>query len=117
MSNPARKIPVRSDLPNYTQVTTLDGRDYVLTFSYNARDLSWYLDIADQDEVMIAAGLRIVADWDLLKRCVDPRRPPGIIFANDLSGAGLDPGPDDFGARVELLYFGEAEAEEVRAGG
>lgn len=111
-----RKIPTTSDQPHYTQVTTLDGRDYVLTFEYNFRDLSWYLDVADQDEVVIAAGLRLVVDWDLLQRCVDERRPPGILWCNDLSGAGLDPGPDDLGTRVELLYFGEEEAAEVRTG-
>ena len=113
----AKSIPVTSTLPLYQQVTTLDGQDYVLTFSYNARDFSWYLDIADQDAVMIVAGIRIIVDFDMLRRCVDARRPPGILIANDLSGAGLDPGPSDFGTRVELLYFEAAEVADERANG
>lgn len=113
----ARKIPVTSDQPLYQQNTTLDGRDYILTFAYNARDFSWYLDIADQDAVPISSGIRIVVDWDLLKRCVDARRPPGILVANDLSGAGIDPGKDDFGTRVELIYFEAAEVAEELASG
>jgi len=115
MTVPFQRIPVRSDLPLFTQVTTLDGQDYILTFSFNQRDVSWYVDIADQDEAVIASALRLVVGWDLLKRCVDARRPPGVLFANDLSGAGLDPGPDDLGTRVEVLYFGQAEADEVLA--
>lgn len=115
MSFNVRKIPVTSAQTLYTQVTTLDGQEYNLTFAYNFRELAWYLDVTDVNQVPIAAGIKVVVDWDLLKRCVDPRRPPGVLFANDLSGAGLDPGLDDFGTRVELLYFGDAEAEEARA--
>lgn len=113
----ARRIPVTSDSPIYQQLTTLDGQDYNLTFHYNSRDFSWYLDIADLQRVPILTGIRLVVDWDLLRRCVDARRPPGILIANDLSGAGLDPGPDDLGTRVELLYFEAAEvAEELALG-
>jgi hypothetical protein len=114
----AKRIPVQSTLPLYQQFTTLDGQDFLLTFAYNARDFSWYLDIADQDAVAIVSGIRIVVAWDLLRRCVDARRPPGVLIANDLSGAGLDPGADDFGTRVELLYFDAAEvADELANGG
>jgi hypothetical protein len=113
----SRRIPVTSSAPLYEQRTTLDGQDYIFTFYYNARDFSWYFDIADQDGEAISAGVRVVVDWDLLKRVVDARRPPGLLVANDLSGAGLDPGADDFGSRVELLYFEAAEVAEELASG
>jgi hypothetical protein len=108
-------IPTRSDLPLYQQVTTLDGADYLLTFRYNARDFSWYLDLADQDGAAIVSGIHLVEGWDLLRRCVDPRRPPGLLMANDVTGAGGEAGPNDLGTRVELLYFTAAEVAEGRA--
>lgn len=103
------KIPATSDEVLYQQITTLEGTDYLLTFALNLRDSYWYLDIADQDGVPIVSNIKIVVAWDLLKRCTDIRRPPGVLLAVDLTGSGLDPGPTDLGGRVELRYLTAAE--------
>lgn len=104
-------VPVITDQVLYQQVTTLDGVDFVLTFALNLRDSYWYVDVADQDGVPIATGIKIVVNWDLLRRCIDERRPKGQLIAIDTTGQGLDPGPDDFGTRVQLLYLSEAEVQ------
>lgn len=102
-------IPV-SNTPNFTQVTTLSGRDYVLTFHWNAREAAWYMDVADQDEVGITLSRKVTVGFPLITRCVDERRPPGMLMAVDTTGGSADPGLDDFGTRVQLLYF---EPEEL----
>lgn len=97
-------IPV-STLPNFTQVTTLSGRDYVFTFHWNAREAAWYFDLADQDEVLIVSSRKVTVGFPLITRCVDPRRPEGMLMAIDSAGKNQDPSLDDFGTRVQLIYF------------
>ncbi len=100
-----RKIPTSTDVL-YTQVTTLDGQDYVLTFALNLRDGRWYLNLADQDGVTIASNIPMVVNWDLLNRVLDVRRPPGKLFCVDPLGANADPDP---GTAPTLLYLEAAE--------
>lgn len=121
-------VPTTSAFPDYTQRTSLDGREYILRFIFNEREQRWYLDFFDGDETPLALSLKLVANWNLLRRETDERLPPGELYAIDLSGtsnedvptdAGTatllqiarDPGRDDLGAdgRVALMYFDAAE--------
>lgn len=104
-------IPTSTD-PAYTQRTKLDGVEYVLTFEWNERDARWYFSIADEDGEPIASGVKVVADWPLLRRVVDPRCPPGEIGAVDATGAGEPPGRYDLGERVKIYYYDADELEE-----
>lgn len=97
-------VPTFTD-PFSSQLTTLSGRDYLLTFAWNLRESAWYLDIADQDGVVLAASLKLTVDYPLLKRATDPRLPAGTLMPLDTSGAGIDPGLDDLGTRVLLSYL------------
>ena len=105
-------VPVSNTDALYQQVTTLDGVDFILTFAYNLRDGFWYLDVLDQDGNVIVPNVKIVVNWDLLQRSTDPRKPAGALMAYDTTAQELDPGLDDFGTRVQILYL---TAEEVRA--
>lgn len=113
-------IPTSTDLVNYVQTTSLDGRDYILWFLFNRRDQRWRVSFLDQDESPIRFGVKVVADSPLLRRETDDRRPPGILLAKDLAAAdvvradgeklvAIDPGVDELGSRVLLIYFTEAE--------
>lgn len=96
----------------WRQRVSLDGREYTLEGDWNQRDGKWYLSVRDpSDDSLIHGPRKIVANWNLLRTCVDVRRPPGVLLAQDMSGAGLDPGFDDLGQnlRVELTYTPEAE--------
>lgn len=109
-------IPIdTTGLANYSQITALDGIAYVLLFQWNPRDSHWYLSTSDQDETPIQMGVRVVVGSSILRRCVDARRPPGILVAIDQSGRGLDPGFSDFGTRVELIYVTGAEVAALAA--
>lgn len=91
---------------NWTQRTTLDGRDYQLAFYWEQRDGHWYLSLADQDGVQIKSGIKLVGgEWPLLGAALlDSRRPPGELYILDLQSGGLDPGFDDLGGAYVLAY-------------
>lgn len=107
-----RVINTPQNIPFFTQRTTLDGREYLLTFDWNQREQKWYLSIADQDEVPIVSSIKLVANFPLTHLLVDSRSPPGELFAMDTSGNGLDPLLSDLGTRVLLLYM---DAEDLVA--
>lgn len=99
-------IPTTSD-PFYSQTVNLEGVDYLFEFRWNQRESSWYLAIYQSDETLLCS-VKVVTNWDLLRRFTDPRLPPGPLFAkaNPL-GDTTNPGLTDFGPglRVELKYL------------
>lgn len=98
-----KTIPVSMDLLS-SQVTTLSGQDYILTFAWNPREEAWYMDVADQDGNVLACSRKVVVDFPLIYRPTDPRLPKGVFYAIDTTDMGQDPGRDDFGTRVHLIY-------------
>lgn len=100
------EIPVALDTPLYVERTTLDGREFQLRFDYNGREDRWYLDIITVDGQNLAMGIKLVANWPLLRRFTDPRLPQGNLMAIDFSPLqGQSPGFADMGRRVLLTYF------------
>ena len=96
-----------SDDPFYTQVTDLDGINYILSFAYNQRENCWYLSIADIQSSNIVTGIKVVSNWKLLRRGSDTRLPPGELVARSYTQDDSPPGLSDFGPgkRVELIYI------------
>lgn len=89
----------------WDQITELDGREYVLVFTWNARYQSWYLDALDQDGNPIFYGRRLAVGVELGRSIVgDARMWPGklmcVTFSQDMS----DPGQFELGQRVLLAY-------------
>lgn len=105
-------LPIDSAFPSYRVGTAIDGTQYVLDVYWNEIDLAWYMSVFAADGEPIRQGIRIVLGIKLGRRCVDPRFPTGAIVARDLTGAGLDAGRNDLGARVQLRYY---TAEEIAA--
>lgn len=105
-------IPVGND-SSFVQSVTIDGVVFNLSFKWNARQEAWALAILDSEKVTIIAGIRIVANYDLLNGKVDARLPDGVLLALDMEGQGVDPGIDDLGNRVLLIYATRAEADAI----
>lgn len=101
-------IPVRSDLEAYSFSCALDGVNYVLSFAFNYRSSLWSVDIAAADGTPILSGIPVQTGVDLIGRFVPESRPPGRLLAIDTTGNGTDPGRDDLGNNVLLLYAGVA---------
>lgn len=104
-------IPCDPTLTNYEIKCILgdDGRAFWLRFYWNTRDEGWYLTVSDADRNVIAASMKIVANWTVMGRLVDPAAPAGVFFAIDTSRQGLDPGISDLGDRVQLTFASLAE--------
>lgn len=101
-------IPFDPSNPNHEFTCQLDGAQYLLRARWNARDLSYYLDVSDEAGDPIRVGIRIVLGALLGARCSDARFPPGLLIAVDTSsptGMGIDAGIDDLGARVQVWYY------------
>ena len=73
------RLPTFSD-PSYAQSSTFEGTKYSLQFDFNQRCASWYMSIADADGVDIYNGVKLVCGPLLLRKCKDPRRPPGDLL-------------------------------------
>ncbi len=108
------RIDMPQDSPQFVQQTQLDGETYTFRFHWNEREEAWYLQIGDVDDVPIISSRKLVANWPLLMRVTDSRRPPGELYLVDPTGSDTDPGLKELSNRVELLYFDEEEMELYR---
>lgn len=103
----AQVIPTFA-VPDYLARTRLDGREFLFRFLWSEREGRWTFDLYDDAEALILAGVRVVANWPLLRFYKhDPRVPQGDLRAIDLTPDGTPPGFKDLGIgrRCELTYF------------
>jgi hypothetical protein len=106
-------IPTQGGVPYYTITIKLDGREFGLRFAWNQREERWYMDIRDDTGEALAVGVKVIANWPLLRGSqFDTRLPPGVFMAFDLTQDGSPPGFYDLepGRRVELSYLPVSEA-------
>lgn len=95
--------------PHVEQTTELDGVEFGLRLRWNDREQRWYLDLSDVDGAPILLGVKLVANWSLLRTLADDgRRPRGELVVVDTTGEG-DPRLPDLGRRVRLIYVPVAE--------
>lgn len=94
---------------SFIESVTLDNKIFELHFDWNVRDEHWTMTIRDKNNQVIVAGIKIVANYELISMYRYLDVPPGYMMAADMSGQGLDPGFDDFGTRVLLMYISESE--------
>lgn len=103
-------LPVRAGAPWHDFTVELDGRPYVLELAWNARAAAWFLHVRDADGGPLLMGLKLVVGLPLLRRFRhEDRLPRGELIAVDTQGAAADPGLDDLGRRVLLLYLDAAD--------
>lgn len=107
-----QKIPVRTDLPSYIFSITLEAVVYYFSFEWNDRGGFWTMDIFDQDQVQIVAGIRMVVNINLLGRFNNPKLPAGTLYILDTSGKNNDPAVDNFGSVVLLFYRESTTVDE-----
>lgn len=111
MADPLQ-IPTTAGNPDYTQRTRLDGREYLLHFKWNQLCEHWTLDIYDDVETILVSGIKLIANWPLLRFYQwDSRMPPGNLVVVDLTPDGSPPGFEDLeiGRRCELVYYPATE--------
>jgi len=98
------EIPVRSDIPFYDMEITLERTAYFLEFYFNKRKDRWMMDILNQEKMPILVGTPLLTNVELLDKFAFEDTPPGLFLVLDLEGEQLNPGRNDLGDRVKLIY-------------
>lgn len=102
-------VPTTPSLPFQIVKIQLEGRLFVLHLLWNQRESRWYLEIHDNEDTPLLAGIKLVTNWALLarRRAGSSDLPPGELLVTDLSADGSPPLLDELGIglRCELKYF------------
>lgn len=94
----------------YESEFLLDGESFRLLARFNRRVESWFLSLYDVNGDPIATGRRVTVGNFLFPWLVGRNRPAGQLIALDTSAQDSDPGENDLGNRVVIVY---ADAEEI----
>lgn len=98
-------LPLIPSVPYYSFSTALGDKTFNFVVRWNTRDAAWYLSIYDAEDVALSIGIRIVLGAMFGNSVADPlRMPPGLLYAEDISSAGIDAGFDDLGTRVRVVF-------------
>lgn len=106
-------IPTRGDLLNYDQSVTLDGVVFNLQFRFNQRDDAWTLNVLDESQNRIKSGIKLVANFPLLRLVRDLRRPAGELVSLDVRVLPAPPRQEELGDIIDLAYTDEAGVAEA----
>ena len=82
----------------------LDGTFYRLLYKWNVRDLSWYMDIADDTGTALVRSRRIVLASDILRPFRYKAVPQGTLSIVDTTGEHKEATLEDLGDRVLVRY-------------
>ena len=104
-----QELPLIPSTPSYRVGTSLDGNQFIFDLRWNARDVSWYMDVYSDNEVSLRRGIKVVLGALLGHRSALPDFPAGILFAADMTGAGIEAGLDDLGTRVRVYFIPNSE--------
>jgi hypothetical protein len=89
---------------DYRQIVPLSGVDYVMRLRWNGRDYRWYMSLETVAGEKVFSGVRVVANYPLTYSGRDLPWPPGVLMAYSEED-DADPGLDELGERVRLMYF------------
>jgi hypothetical protein len=84
-----------------------------MVVKWNSRHEFWTLDIQTREAAALINGIKLVINYELIRRYEDPNLPPGAIIPLDSSGKLERIGRDDLGEDVKLVYFTEEEFNEL----
>lgn len=98
------EIGIAYDDASFKFTIDLEGTIYLFRFNWNTRNERWFFDIMLEDETPLLYGLPVFVNWDVVGRFKNALLPKGKIGFYDTSGQLLDPGRQDLGDRVRMLY-------------
>lgn len=102
-------IPITYEYSSYDFQLDLEGATYLFTFRYNARADRWFMNISDENENVLIAGVPLITNYNLLAPYKNAKLPPGRFYMYDETGAERTAGREDFGTTIKLFYV-ESEA-------
>jgi len=102
-------IPVASQNAISSQTVTLDNVTYKLTFTWNTRCETWYIDIGDHSGEAIVRGIKVSPAIEILGRHADLRLPGGKLWLMHILNNDLRPARFSLGVELQLLYLTKGE--------
>jgi hypothetical protein len=111
------EIPVfNASSSRWSEIVELDGRTYTLHVHWNERESAWYMDVHDAEDVVLVAGIKLVASFPLLSS-YHAREwcPAGEIMIVDVEG-NFDTAHTDFdglGVRYRVMYLTADEVADL----
>ncbi len=96
-------LPTPTDLARYRFRISLSGVVFSFRLYFNRRDQHWFADIADNAGVELRSGVKLVADFPILRTWVQQGRPVGDLLVLDPS-SDVDPLLGELGLRSLLVY-------------
>lgn len=92
-------------------------RFYTLILDWNTYAQAWAFSLlvgqGDQAGTALLRGVFVRVGENLLRHHTDVRLPPGALVPIDQSGERRDPGRDDMGSRVQLVYLTATEVADA----
>lgn len=105
----AYEVPFQPSIGNYRFGCAIAGAQYIFDVRWNARDNggagAWYFDVSEIDETSIIRGVKVVLGTYLGRSSKHHLFSDGVFVAADLSGQQKEPGFDDLGVRVSIVYI------------
>ena len=102
-------ITADSETASFRVRTRLDGTFYRLRFQWSPRFETWSMGIETDSGEAVLESARVVVGADIIGSQTQQGLPAGAIIPIDTSGKGVDPGRNDLGTRVKLVYMTESE--------
>lgn len=87
----------------------LGNQTFVLSFSWNAMNEYWVMDILTRDLVPLILGIKVVANYDLTAQYVTNGKPRGDIVCENIIGGQGKIQRYDMGEVTELIYYALGE--------
>jgi hypothetical protein len=98
------ELPIAEDTPHQSFSVQLEGTVYQVRLRYNTRAGHWALGLADAAGIVLLSGVAVRLGVDLLSQYKDDRFPPGKLFAMNWVDQYQEPGRDNLGTDVSLIY-------------
>lgn len=111
----AIQLPIPTPVRPFVSVkVALDGVTFEVRVRWNERAERWFFSLYDAEERVLAPSRAVVLGFPLLARFVRNRQrlPAGQIVAVDTADTGVEPGLDELGTRVQLIYVTAAELSQ-----
>lgn len=100
-----------TDALQYDQLTQLEGFEYLLSFFWSDVEGAWYMTVSDQNANLLAAGIKLVCNVDLLSSFTNTALPPGVFIVNNLTNVDSDMmQPSDIRNNYPLCYITSDDA-------
>lgn len=109
-------LPLRPSIGAYRFTTPLNDVQYVFNVRWNSLDAAWYFDVSEFDGKPILRGVKVVLGTYLGRWSNHPLLLAGVFVARSSAPVHTNPGFDDLGRTVQVLYFSRADLAAAMLG-